>query len=136
MNLHTLTETIWQHLKAETSYTAMDGQVIDAVPDVAYVVFYPGAGWARGRRAADLASALRTPFQLTCAGWSREQAANTVEIVRSRFTGWRPFPDLPSAGRCVEDDTGMTLQRDDSDSGPPRFWLPLRFHIATVRSPQ
>lgn len=132
MNAYELGEAAWARAETSIGFTAYDGEV-PKNPDFAYVVLHRPTGRTIPDRAGDLGDRrLFHAFYLTCVGLSPGQCGNTVELVRARFTGWRPHPN---GSPLRESDTGAPIARDDSGPGPTRFSVPVRYTLTTPRSP-
>jgi len=95
----------------------------DAPPNgVGYAILDMGASLAE-RSGADR----RVDVHIRCCGFSREQAASTLDRVRAAFTGWRPFPATRPDVMAAELDCGPAIQ-DSSVAGAPRW-----SHTITLR---
>lgn len=105
---------------------------VPSTPVGGYAVIWPDAGLEWSDSFDGTVGAQSTGFAVTCAGWSPEQALNTLRLVSGRLRGWRPDTS-PSAGPLRQTD-GSPLTRDDQDPADVR-WFAVRFYTIETTTP-
>ncbi len=70
----------------------------------------------------------RHDLHIRCCGFTREQAARTLDLVRAAFTDWRPAPEARPDVMAVELDCGPAIE-STSIAGSPRWSHTITFRI-------
>lgn len=99
---------------------------VPATPVGGYAVVWPDAGRETVGRLDGSVSRESAGFALVCAGWTPEQALNSLRITSGLLRNWQPVE-----GRFLRLSEGNTLTRDDDDPSDVR-WFVTRFYTLTT----